>query len=161
MVKWSVESIDPHLHAIASKIVELQQRAYRVEADLLGVAMIPPLLETVTEILMCQESFIGVWDIEQKNLLGFLSWEKSQLKDKEAIQICRLAVDPAYFGKGIARTLIQELFRVLSHSLIIVTTGADNIPAIRCYEKAGFQHDYEFVTSDGIRMVHLLYHPHG
>lgn len=156
--KWHVQKIDANIHAIASQIIHIQQRAYRVEAELLGVPTIPPLLETVTEILTCEESFMGVWDAEQKVLLGFISWEETVVEDQSAIQICRLAVDPAYFGNGIACALLQEFFTKSCHRFTIVTTGADNIPAIRCYEKAGFQLDFEFLTPDRIRMVRLVHH---
>lgn len=160
MSKWHVQKIDANNHASASKIIQLQQRAYRVEAELLGVSTIPPLLETVNNILECREHFMGVWDPEQQNLLGLLSWEEAFVENSKANQICRLAVDPVYFGNRIAHFLLQEFFTQSTHRLTVVTTGAFNIPAIRCYEKSGFQIDSNFLTPDGLCMVRLIHHQH-
>jgi hypothetical protein len=43
----------------ASELLELQRRAYRVEAELIGSFAIPALHETLAELQRCGETFLG------------------------------------------------------------------------------------------------------
>ena len=58
---------------IAREVLELQRRAYRVEAALIGSNDIPPLRESVHELQVCGETFLGVF--MEGGLVGCVSWK--------------------------------------------------------------------------------------
>jgi hypothetical protein len=77
---------------VAEAVIEVQRRAYGVEADLIGSDGIPPLHETLEELLDSGETFLGA-RLEGK-LAGFVSWKIAG----PTLDLHRLAVDPRYFG---------------------------------------------------------------
>lgn len=52
-------------------------------------------------------------------------------------------VDPERHGRGIGtdaiRTLVEHLLTDRGHHRVTIDPAADNLPAVRCYEKAGFR----------------------
>jgi ribosomal protein S18 acetylase RimI-like enzyme len=113
------------------KLWNMQQRAYRVEAELIGTEDIPPLRESVEQLRICEETFYGY--IEEGELAGAVSF----LIEGEKLDIHRMIVDPVHFRKGIASQLLAS---VHEHGCrkIVVATGSLNEPAVRLYERHGF-----------------------
>lgn len=60
----------------AERMWQLQQAAYRVEAELIGWADLPPLRETARELMDSDETFIAY--MEEGELAGALSYKKNQ-----------------------------------------------------------------------------------
>ena len=124
------------------ELYRLQQQAYQVEADLIGVTFFPPLLQT--EAALREEhptSYIMRLD---GRLVGAVT------VDGETIT--RLLVSPDYFRQGIATQLIRH---ALEHqALRVVSTAALNKPAIALYQKFGFQ-SIRQVKQDSIVLVTL------
>ena len=68
----------------------------------------------------------GTWHV---GVLGYR-------RDGDAVDIDRLAVDPAFFRRGLATKLLRELFvRERDATLFTVSTGFGNHPAIDLYER--------------------------
>ncbi|MED1783361.1 GNAT family N-acetyltransferase [Brevibacillus fortis] len=113
------------------KLWSMQQRAYRVEAELIGTEDIPPLQESVEQLRTCGETFYGY--IVEGELAGAVSF----LIEGETLDIHRMIVDPIHFRKGIASQLLAS---VHEHgcSKIVVATGSLNEPAVRLYGRHGF-----------------------
>jgi RimJ/RimL family protein N-acetyltransferase len=63
-------------------------------------------------------------------------------RENGTASVCRVFVDPAHRGKGIARSMVHALlaisFRKLDLHRIELKVYSFNLPAIRCYEAAGF-----------------------
>lgn len=118
----------------AKQILDVQIPAYKVEAQIIGFDGIPQLKDTVETIETSTELFIGY--IHENHLIAFLSYSK----DETEYQICRLVVHPAFFKQGIARKLLKYFMSeiVVPHEKVIVSTGADNVPAINLYKSEGF-----------------------
>ncbi|AUS09431.1 GNAT family N-acetyltransferase [Laceyella sacchari] len=132
-----------------SRIVEIQQRAYRIEAEIIGCDQLPPLNDTEDSLKCSPETFIGYY--EQEVLVGVLSYQqKGQLVD-----ICRLAIHPAYFRRGIASRLLSHALELDGAAIWEVQTGQANRPAINCYLKHGFTIVESFATPEGIQLVKL------
>lgn len=104
----------------------LQQRAYQVEADLIGVSDFPPLQQTPAQL-------VGALTIEQET-------------------ITRLVVAPDYFRQGIAKHLLRHA--LVKHRLHFVSTAAANLPAIALYQQFGFR-QVDQVNRDTIVLVTL------
>jgi ribosomal protein S18 acetylase RimI-like enzyme len=134
--------------ATASELLELQRRAYRVEAELIGSAEIPPLRETLAELQSCGETFLGAR--VDGELAGAISWRV----DGETLDLHRLVVDPASFRKGIGSALVRAALGAepgTTHA--IVQTGAANEPALALYQGEGFVLTDEIEPVPGLRVA--------
>lgn len=134
---------------VARRVLEIQRGAYAVEATLVGYDP-PPLHETLAELSACQLIFLGAG--VDHTLAAVLAYDRVG----ETVDIDRLAVDPAYFRRGLARRLLRELFvRERDATHFTVSTGDGNAPAIRLYEGFGFTSVREEEPTPGIRIIHL------
>ncbi len=125
-----VSELDPTHAAVAERIVEIQQAAYAVEAELIGFEGIPQLGETTADVqsrtaLHWLGSFVG------ERLVALIAWEI----DGGLLDIDRLAVDPQFARQGHGRRLVQAVPR--EHATI-VSTGSANAPAVALYLSEGF-----------------------
>ena len=124
------------------ELYRLQQQAYRVEAELIGAALFPPLLQT--EAALREEHPTGYIMRLDGRLVGAVT------VDGETIT--RLLVSPDYFRQGIATQLIRH---ALEHqALRVVSTAALNEPAIALYRQFGFRPVHQ-VRRDAIVLVTL------
>lgn len=118
-----IRPLQPTDHA---SLLQVQRRAYQVEAALLDTIDFPPLRETLEEI-----------DVEAPTGFVFLVGDTlAGAVTVDDLTITRLVVDPAYFRQGIARSLLQHLFEH-SHAKHVMT-GARNRPALVLYARFGF-----------------------
>lgn len=115
----------------AKQILHIQLAAYQREAEQIGYQDLPPLKQTVKDIMKTDEKFIG-FETEGQ-LLGIASYEMHE----DRIVLSRLAVHPHHVHQGIGTKLMQF---IINHQLPIeLTTAEANTPAIQLYEKLGFQ----------------------
>ncbi|MCY8496316.1 GNAT family N-acetyltransferase [Bacillus atrophaeus] len=135
-----------HSHeSIAQEIAALQQEAYRKEAELIDFFGIPALKEKAIDIIKSQERFAGYK--ERERLLGVISYEKNAGE----LTICRLAVHPDGFRKGIGQALTKFVIAENEDAeKIEVTTAENNTPAISLYTKAGFTKAARIKAAEGI-----------
>lgn len=117
----------------AVSVLALQHASYRIEAELIGFADLPPLQENAEDLRNCGETFYGYW--EEGKLVGAISFNDEDTH----YQICRMMVHPEHFRKGIAGKLLRYVLGEHPGKKGVVTTGARNIPAIRLYEAHGFK----------------------
>ncbi|WP_449623072.1 GNAT family N-acetyltransferase [Robertmurraya sp. Marseille-Q9965] len=116
------------------EVLSLQRQAYKIEAAYIGTEDIPPLKETMEELLQCGEEFIGYF--VEDTLAGVLSYKFT----KGVIDIHRVMVHPSFFRRGIAGSLIHYIEdKTDSAEFVIVSTGAENAPAVKLYQNLGFE----------------------
>jgi ribosomal protein S18 acetylase RimI-like enzyme len=128
-----IEFVDIALQPEAVRVLELQRVSYRIEAELIGSSLIPPLRETLPELQSCGEMFHGFFD--DGRLLGFISHKL----EENVLDIHRVAVHPDGFRRGIARQLLEFVFNLEpSATRAIVQTGSLNLPACELYLSFGF-----------------------
>jgi ribosomal protein S18 acetylase RimI-like enzyme len=136
--------------AIAERVLQIQRTAYAVEAELVGFDAIPPLHETLVELQSQPLIFLGASC--DRTLAGVLGYRR----DGDTVDIDRVAVDPAFFRRGLARRLLRELFvRERDAKRFTVSTGFGNQPALRLYEEFGFRVVGEDRPAPGARTVLL------
>ncbi|MGZ4160248.1 MAG: GNAT family N-acetyltransferase [Neobacillus sp.] len=129
-----INIIDFQNKRLVQVLYELQKASYLVEASLIGFFGIPPLKESLEELMECDETFLGYF--EGKELTGALAYTI----DEEELTICRMFVHPNHFRKGIAKKLLSVLEEIHPELPVLkVSTGKDNLPAKRLYFKNGFQ----------------------
>lgn len=117
----------------AAAVLACQRAGYAVEAELMGFGGIPPLYETLDELVQCGERFFGSYD--QTGLAGVVSWKK--LAD-ETVDIGRLVVAPRAFRMGHATVLLDVLSLAEPAERFTVSTGTANVPALALYRRHGF-----------------------
>ncbi|KMM39515.1 GNAT family N-acetyltransferase [Guptibacillus hwajinpoensis] len=132
----------------AKQILNVQLPAYRKEAEIINFDGIPQLSETVASIQMSDETFIGCY--RDGEVAGVLSFEHI----KGTIRICRLVVHPDYFRMGVAKEIMEYLL-VTNDKDFVVSTGADNVPAVKFYEKFGFQEAERSEPVKGVFLTHM------
>ncbi len=141
-------SLDLADESTASELLELQRRAYRVEAELIGSDGIPPLRETLAELQASPETFLGAR--VDGVLAGAISWRF----DGETIDVHRLVVDPARFRRGVGSALLRRALAAEPEArAAIVQTGASNEPALALYRREGFAATAELEPLPGFRVV--------
>jgi GNAT superfamily N-acetyltransferase len=130
----------------AEAVLQLQQVAYRVEAELVGSDGIPPLWETIEDLRTSGEEFLGV--TVNGALVGAIFWRYSA----GTIDIHRLVVDPEHFRRGIGTALVRGALEIEpTAKRAIVQTGAQNAPAAALYLREGFE-QIEELDLGGVRV---------
>ncbi|EAR00355.1 GNAT family N-acetyltransferase [Maribacter sp. HTCC2170] len=142
-----IEKLNNKDSGVASRIRDVFQISYAVEAKLLKAKEFPPLKRTVAEFIDCDNGFYGF--IADKFLAAVIEIKA----DCESTHIQSLVVDPNFFRQGIGQKLLDFTFNTFNTILFTVETGAENPPAIALYEKNGFALIDEWMTEIGIRKV--------
>ena len=135
-----IRPLRPTDHA---SLLDVQRRAYRVEARLLDTTDFPPLRETIDEIDV--EAPIGFVYVIDDDIVGAVTIADGT--------ITRLVVDPAYFRQGIAQSLLHHVIK--RHQARHVMTGARNLPALSLYTRFGFS-EVQREWRSGIELVFLM-----
>lgn len=129
-----IETIRMNDRDAVEELWALQHAAYRAEAALIGVATLPPLLDTVETLLASPERYYGFRTAEGQ-LVGAISCET----DSEGRNtLCRLMVHPDYHRQGIGSNLLEYMLSHEPAAVWTVTAEVRNRPALALYEKAGF-----------------------
>lgn len=129
----------------AEQIVELQKKSYVIEAQLIGFYGIPPLKDTVEDVKRCDEIFYGYYADDVP--AGLVSYKV----EEGVLDICRVAVHPEYFRRGIARQMVEFILDDNKGiRKIIVSTGLKNQPAVSLYLKLGFEKVREVEVAKGV-----------
>lgn len=134
----------------AQTMLDIQQRSYKVEANLIGFQNLPPLFQTAKNIQKDHASYLAYFI--QDSIVGFLSYETSN----DQLEIHKMVVDPSFFRQGIASKLLDQLILENKETkTIIVSTGAKNTPAIDLYKKKGFILTHTTTIEDTLEIAHL------
>ncbi|WP_312117156.1 GNAT family N-acetyltransferase [Brevibacillus reuszeri] len=142
-----IQSIAISNRETAKRVWALQQAAYAVEAKLIGWADLPPLRETVDELLECGEMFACFMDGAE--LAGAISFKV----EEGVVDIHRMMVHPNHFRKGIASKLLQHVEAVQPEwQKMIVSTGALNEPATQLYQRHGFMLVEQKEVAPGLKL---------
>ncbi|WP_327106477.1 GNAT family N-acetyltransferase [Nonomuraea glycinis] len=130
-------------------LLEMQQAAYAVEAEIIGDDRIPPLHETLDDLLALPLAWLGAFEDEGR-LVGAVAW--AQISDE--LDLDRLIVHPGAHRRGIGRMLVKEVMARAGARRIVVSTGRDNVPARALYEGLGFTPQGEAEPVPGLWIVH-------
>ena len=143
--------LDQTKNTQAMRIHGVFQRAYLVEAQLIGVREFPPLKRAQSDILTSCSEFYGY--IEADTLAAVIEIARN----KSILEVHSLTVAPAFFRRGIADKLMQYVLNELGAIKALVETAAANEPALRLYKKHGFEITKYFTPDHGIEKVALDY----
>lgn len=134
LLPFMIRQLNHRDEHVAAQIWRLQHAAYRAEAALIGIAELPPLQETVADIIRLQETFYGMVG-EDGDLVAAVSVENGG----GDIMICRVMVHPDRFRTGLARRLLRHVEeRYAEAAGFRVSAAVNNEPAVRLYTSLGY-----------------------
>jgi hypothetical protein len=152
--RWSGEvvGLDATDRAIAAALVGLQRSSYAVEAEPISFDGIPPLRESVEELLVAGRIWLGV--LKGGCLAGALAYARRAA----AVDVDRLVVAPWAFRRGYGRALVTALLQREPAGRFLVSTGSRNPPARRLDAGLGFRVDAFYRSAFGrlVGQVHLV-----
>ncbi|WP_435299493.1 GNAT family N-acetyltransferase [Timonella sp. A28] len=132
----------------AGELLTLRRAAFVTEAQVYGDPNIPPLTQTLEEL---------VEDLNKENVVTLGAWlghrlvgsVRVELEDGKAT-LGRLAVAPDLQGQGIGT---QMMYAVLPHlpeetTEIWVFTGKDSKQNLAMYQQNGYEHQHDQVAGD-------------
>lgn len=131
----------------AQKIHALFQASYLVEAKLLEVDDFPPLKRTVQDIMHSETEFYAFWKADE--VLALIEVKQ----ESDVTDIHSLVVHPKYFRQNLGSQLVSFVLNSIDSTTFTVETGLKNTPAIRLYEKSGFEEMEQWDLPIGIRNV--------
>jgi putative hydrolase of the HAD superfamily len=131
-------------------LFDLQRVSYLIEAELINFFDIPPLKESMEELMESGETFFGYFEGDE--LAGAISYT---IDDRE-LTICRMVVHPRHFRKGIAQALLTYIEHEHPELLVFkVSTGKDNTPAKNLYLRNGFKLVLDMEVVPGLFISHF------
>jgi ribosomal protein S18 acetylase RimI-like enzyme len=146
----TVREVDLSDDRVARDLLAVQVAAYAIEAAILDYPQLPPLFETIADLRASGERFLAAF--AGGELVGATSVAVSDA----ALDICRMVVSPAHMRRGIASRLLSAVEPMRDgRASITVSTGAANLPAIRLYERHGFEIVKRHTLPDGLKLVGL------
>ncbi|WP_432944840.1 GNAT family N-acetyltransferase [Kribbella sp. CA-253562] len=143
-----IRPINPADPGLAPRLLEIQHRAYAVEAALIGFDGIPPLQEDLAGLMVSTEHWLGCF--EDGQLVAAVAYE---FPDHETVDITRLVVDPAYARRGHARALLDALDDLEPRGVSLVSTGTANTPAVNLYLGRGYRETEQVEVGPGVRIT--------
>ncbi len=132
---------------VAKNIRSVFQASYKIEAKLLNATDFPPLKRPLENYVASETAFFGF--IKDKELAGVIEINHNN----DFTHINSLVVSPAFFRQGIARKLMEFVFKTFDSKLFVVETGLENGPATALYKKFGFKEVKQWDTDHGVRKI--------
>lgn len=142
-----IKKINSSKRDFAHKIYTLFQASYLVEAKLLGVDDFPPLKRSQNDIMNSDTEFYGIWKTDELVALIEIKQESGYTN------IDSLVVHPNYFRQNLGSQLVSFVLNSVDALTFTVETGLKNIPAIKLYQKLGFEEVKQWDLALGIRKV--------
>lgn len=129
-------NIQPATREDAAAILHLQHRAYQREAELYNDWSIPPLTQTLDELLAEFDAYLILKASIDGQLVGAV---RAQISDG-ICHIGRLMVEPSYQGRGIGQRLMQAIEAALVPTQCYeLFTGDRSARNVALYEYLGYR----------------------
>ncbi|MFW5808364.1 MAG: GNAT family N-acetyltransferase [Spirochaetota bacterium] len=137
------------------EILALQKLCYITEAERYNDFTIPPLVQTLDELLEEYAGSIILKCVYGNRIIGSVKGTM----DGHTCHLGRLMVHPDYRGRGYARALMTELetiaFTANRIRRIELFTGEQSTKNIRLYESLGYNRIRTEPSESGIRLVYM------
>ncbi|MCQ4088741.1 GNAT family N-acetyltransferase [Saccharibacillus sp. JS10] len=147
-----IDKLDMSNESLVEELFQLQQIAYRLEAQLIGFEEIPPLADTIATLKRSSDIFYG-YTSEEGRLIGAIAVEEEFPGE---LTLTRMMVHPDFFRQGIATRLIAYIFlHYPNFKTYKVSTGTTNEPAMRLYQNFGFVPFRKEYVAPGVELTTL------
>lgn len=117
---------------LARALLHVQHQAYTIEAAVIGDDRIPPLHEDLQSLQSAPLRWLGAFTGD--TVVGAVAWTE----DPAEVDIDRLLVAPHSHRQGVGSALVRAVLLHAADRRTTVSTGRENLPARRLYERLGF-----------------------
>ena len=116
------------------EILTLQYLSYQSEANLFGTNDIPPLKQTISEVVDEYKCGTILKMVDEKDIIiGSVRAKKVD----DTVHIGKLMIHPDYRGKGFGTKLLLEIEQSFPDSRYELFTSTKSVDNIRLYQKLG------------------------
>lgn len=139
-------------HSNLKEILQLQYLAYQSEADLFGSRDIPPLKQTIDEVVEEFNSGVILKMVDDNNTI--IGSVRAQERDG-TVYIGKLMVHPEYRHKGYGTMLLSEIEKCYPDMRYELFTSTRSIDNIRLYQKLGYTIFARKAVNDELELVYM------
>jgi GNAT superfamily N-acetyltransferase len=143
--------VRPMVPADAGEVLTVQRAAFVVEAQLYGDPFLPPLVESVEELLADLGRGFGLVALDGDRLVGSV---RGRLEGR-TVHIGRLAVAPDQQGRGLGALLLAQAEQVAPAEEALLFTGHRSHSNLRLYARAGYVEQRRAAVDDRVTLVYL------
>lgn len=134
------------------EILQLQYLSYQSEADLFENRDIPPLKQTLDEVIDEYNSGIILKMLDNRG--GIIGSVRAKA-DKETVYIGKLMVHPQHRHRGYGTRLLNEIERYFPEKRYELFTSTRSKDNIRLYQKSGYKIFKHKAVDDELQFVYL------
>jgi ribosomal protein S18 acetylase RimI-like enzyme len=135
-----------------NEILELQYLAYQSEAALFGTNDIPPLRQTLDEVV--KEYNVGII-LKMVDENGIIIGSVRAKENNDTVYIGKLMVHPDYRGNGFGTKLLSEIEHLFPNKRYELFTSTRSVDNIRLYQKSGYKIFSERIENDELTFVYM------
>lgn len=143
--------IRPMTAADVGEVFTVQRAAFVVEAQRYADAYLPPLTESVDDILTDLQTSVGLVSVLDGRLVGSI---RIKAKDDE-LHIGRLSVAPDLHGRGLGAELLLAAEKVLPGRRAVLFTGDRSESNLHLYTSRGYAETGRAEVPGGVVLIHL------
>lgn len=143
--------IEPATQADAGPLLVVQRSAYVIEAQRYGTPYLPPLLETLDEVLASIRAGGVLVARLAGRVVGSVRW---RLTD-DVCAVSRLSVATDLQGRGVGGRLLNAVEEAAGAGPYTLFTGAESADNIRLYERHGYRPTHTRQESERVAVVHM------
>lgn len=133
------------------EILKLQYLAYQSEADLFGTRDIPPLKQTLEEVVVEYEQGVILKILDKEKIIGSVRVKQ----DNDSVYIGKLMVHPEYRRRGLGKRLLLEIEKIYPNKRYELFTSTISLSNIRLYEGVGYKTFHTKKINDKLSFVYL------
>ena len=134
------------------EILQLQYLAYQSEAALFGSKDIPPLKQTLEEVIAEYREGIILKMVDENNvIIGSVRAKESN----GTVYIGKLMVHPDRRCNGYGTKLLKEVERFYPGKRFELFTSTRSIDNIKLYRKSGYKEFFQKAVNDELQFVYM------
>ncbi len=134
------------------EILQLQYLAYQSEADLFGSRDIPPLKQTIDEVVEEFNSGVILKMVDDKNaIIGSVR----AIECDGTVFIGKLMVHPDHRHKGYGTMLLCEIEKCFPDKRYELFTSTRSLDNIRLYQKLGYTTFAQKAVNDELKFMYM------
>ncbi len=137
------------------EILQLQYLAYQSEAALFDNKDIPPLRQTISEVVEEYHKGIILKMVDENNLIiGSV-----RANEKEGtVYVGKLMVHPDYRHRGYGTRLLNEIEQYYPKKRLELFTSTRSVDNIRLYQRQGYQEFERKAIDEELEFVYMVKH---